>query len=132
MARKKVPKEDTKTGKEKPEPTANEVSEKPKRKFRNHPGKRKTRQLMRKAHKAAQAGPIQSTVGMRRLVMRVMNDENIMLRWTPGAIETLKYMSSSDVHRILKIGSVLCSTAGKSTLQARHIDQGLAITSNLV
>lgn len=125
MARKKTPKTDDK---KKEEPKQKEV--KPKAKRRNHPGKRTTRRLIRQAHKAAQVGPIQSTAGMRRLIVRVMNEENMMMRWTPGAVEALKYMTSSDVLRVLKIGSIICTTAGKSTLQAKHIAQGRAIDSN--
>ena len=56
----------------------------------------------------------------------------IHVRWNP-------YLNchEADVYQVKAIGTKTSykhvgSTAGKSTLQARHIDQGLAITSNLM
>lgn len=97
-----------------------------KKKRRWKPGGVRTRQRIRKAQKQERVIP---KAALRRLVLKTMNKEGIMKRWTPNALEALSQLIDTRSHRVLTLASTLAGCSKKATLNSTHVKLAKTIES---
>lgn len=92
--------------------------EKIKKKRRWKSGGYRTKQRVRKAQNLSQVLP---TAVLKRLIHKTMNDEGLMMRWTPKALAALAQIIDAKANRVLALSTTLANCAGKATLNSMHL-----------